>query len=271
MAKALAKTKANGVPATMDYGDDAGAGFEDMNNEDFTVPFLTILQALSPAVQDEVDGAKSGAWFNTVTEEIFGGKDGVRFVPCHRTHRWNEWRPREQGGGLVGTHYPEDEMIQHAKSTQAFGEYQSPEGNDLVDTFDVWGLLLLDDGTYDHVILSFAKTKIKLYKRWATQMVNMKTKQGDGRFIQPPMFAHVWRLTTVQEESASGKFWNIRIKLDGDSAEECRLAPDSELYLAAKSFRDMAVSGAARAAVDKAEDTSGGGEAKEVLDDEIPF
>ena len=237
-----------------------------MNNEDFTVPFLTILQALSPAIADEVKGAKQGMWFNTVTEEMFDGKEGVPFIPCHRTHRWNEWRPRDEGGGLIGSHLPEDEIIQNVKTTQPFGEYTSPAGNDLVDTFDVWGLLLLKDGAYDHVILSFAKTKIKAYRRWATQMINMKIKQPDGRMIRPPMFAHIWRLTTFQDESPSGKFYNIRIKLDGETASECRLTPDDERYLAAKSFRDMAVKGSARAAVDRADPVEGD---KEEI--EIPF
>ncbi len=263
------------LPATYDYGEDAGAGFEDMDKDDFTVPFLSVLQSLSPRCEED-ENARPGMLYNTVTEELFDAKEGVEFIPCHRTHRWNEWIPRDQGGGLVGSHAAEDAMIVHAKDTQQFGEYTSPAGNDLIDTYDVWGMMIRVDGTYDPVILSFTSTKIKIYKRWATQMYNLKIKQDDGRMIRPPMFAHIYRLTTTPEESPAGKYHNIRVAMSGANAAESRLSQDDERYQAAKAFRDMAVSGAAKPADDKPVPYREGGGGGDIPDDknpdtEIPF
>jgi hypothetical protein len=46
----VAEDPTKNVPAVLDFGDDAELGYENQNNEDVSIPFLNILQGLSPQV-----------------------------------------------------------------------------------------------------------------------------------------------------------------------------------------------------------------------------
>lgn len=275
------KTEAkSGVPArTADdeqalalsaYGEDSGAGFEDMGQDDFIIPFLNILQKGSPQVDDEksqyLPGAKAGMVINSVTEELYPSADGIRFIPVHRDHKFIEWVPRLQGGGFLGTHDPEDPMVIEARKGGAFGKLETPEGNDLVETFYVFGLALDADGGYSPALMAFSSTQIKAYKRWMTQMRSIQLRDPEtGRRVTPPMFSHVFRLRTRQQENQKGSWhgWSIGFDQPGDPeqgigpAEASRLLPTDELYQAAKEIRNLVTSGTARVAYDTATQDSG--------------
>jgi len=245
------KTEDDRLPAVYDYGEDADAGFEDTTREDYAVPFLGILQKMSPQVDPDsgsyVDGAKAGMLVNTVTQEMYPGETGVRFVPCHRQHCYVEWVPRDAGGGFVGQHEPESEVVAEARKVAAsFNELVTPAGNDLMETFYVFGLLVHENGDYEHMAIAFGSTQIKKYKQWMTRARSLKVLGAGGHRVVPPLFAHAYRLTTQAEENKKGKFHGWRIGFAGDNAEACRLAPDAELYQAAKAFRDLAKSGSVR-------------------------
>lgn len=241
MARSVVKKK-DQVPAEYDYSADAGAGFEDTERDELSIPFLKVLQKMSPELE-EVPKAKAGMMFNSVTEELFDGEVGVAFVPCHRTHRVNEWIPRDSGGGLVDMHDPDADVVKKARAECKFNELRTPDGNDLIDTYDVWGLVLKEDGTYDHVILSFTSTKIKIYRKWYTRMKSIRARRADGSAYTPPMWANVWRIRTVQEENQQGRYYNVRAEPEGP------LSNASEVYEAAKAFASLAKSGVARADV----------------------
>ena len=253
--------KANQAVAAYDYGEDAGAGVDDLGREDLAIPFVYLLQTNSPELE-EIDGAKAGMLLNTATKRLY---EEAMFVPCHRQHVYTEWVPRDQGGGWVGMFEPDDDVVKRAKAdAEEFGKYRTREGNDLVETFYVYGLLLDDEDGPQAVVLPFSSTKIKKYKTWMTVISNIKVEQPDGRRITPPMFAHVFRIQTVQDENPKGKFKNYAISLRDGSAMQSRLAPDDPIYLEARAFRELAVQGRARP--DQEGAPKGDGE-----EDEIPF
>jgi hypothetical protein len=85
--------------ATMDvnlFEQDAGLGNENVGQEDLALPFLKILSGLSDEL-DNVDGAVPGMVYNTVSGELFSGKDGIKVVPCHYNRRFLQWAPRGSG------------------------------------------------------------------------------------------------------------------------------------------------------------------------------
>jgi len=51
-------------------------GFENMNQDDFALPFLRLLTNTSPEV-GEVEGAMPGMIYNTVTGQLYDGKKGI--------------------------------------------------------------------------------------------------------------------------------------------------------------------------------------------------
>ena len=98
---AVAKTKNSGkgnVPAVVTtdvFSQDAGIGVQDLTTEDLAIPFLKVLQKMSPEL-DDLD-VRAGDIFNTVTKDGVSGKEGVRVIPCAYRLEYIEWEPRGTG------------------------------------------------------------------------------------------------------------------------------------------------------------------------------
>ncbi len=273
-SKELATTTPAGVPATSyDYGDDSGAGFEGTKAGDLSVPFLAILQSNSPQVvdKDPVD-CESGMLFNTVTKQIWPGEgataEGVTFLPVHKEEVYVEWIPRIDGGGMVGMEDPNGAVVKKAiedNDGNAYGKLHCPASqddakpgamNDLVQTFYVYGLFLDQDGvsTTGFGVVSFTSTKIKPYRDWITAMYTLKGK--------PPMFANRAVLRTVKQRNDSGTFFNFRIDPYATTWTKSLISPvdNAALLDEARDFREMVVSGMAKADFASQHAASGAGD-----------
>lgn len=209
--KSLEKTEAPAEQKAMvatdyDYGDLAGQGFDNQTSEDISIPFLGVLQPMSPEVERgnaaQIENAAPGMLFNTVTNELL--PEAIAFQPVDTRHCFVEWVPRKQGGGLVGIHELDSEVVRKAKEeSETFGAYQTPKGNDLVETFYVLGHRLLEDGSAEPMMIAFTSTKIKVYKQIMTRL---RTFRG-----RPPLFAHRLSISTSIEKNAKGTFYNFKI------------------------------------------------------------
>lgn len=231
------------------YADYAGAGFENQTSDDYSIPFLQILQALSPQLQEN-DSLRQGMILNTVTGEVWDGKKGIAFVPATTQHVYVEWKPRDAGGGFVGIHEVNSDLVNHAKAASAeYGKYSTPDGNELIETFYVYGIALDDDGNASEAVLAFSSTKIKKYKGWMTKAKTIQIPLPDGRRIPAPLFAHRYRLKTVSDKNNKGQFFNWdAIAFDGENAQQARLLPDDPLFQSAVNIKSMIEQGKARAA-----------------------
>lgn len=235
------------APSYAGYENMAGAGFENQTSDDYTIPFLHILQALSPQLEEN-DELKQGTIINTVTGEVFPGKEGIVFVPATTQHVYVEWKPRDAGGGFVGTHEVGSELVLNCLENQEFGEYITPEGNELMETFYVYGIAIDPEENAMQAVLAFNSSKIKKYKGWMTKAKTIQIKLSDGRRIPAPLFAHRYRLKTVNEKNSKGSFYNWDVSFDGANATESRLPPDSQIVESAVAIRDLLDSGKVRAA-----------------------
>lgn len=230
------------------YEQYAGSGFENQTSDDYAIPFLQILQALSPQLQDPESPFKQGMILNTVTGEVFPGQAGFAYIPSTTQHLYVEWTPREKGGGFVGIHEPGSELVRHCVANQPFGDYKTPEGNELIETFYVYGIAVDNDGNSSEAVLAFSSSKIKKYKAWMTKAKTIQIPLPDGRRIPAPLFAHRYRLKTIAEKNPKGAFFNWEIAFDGANATEARLLPDNELFQSAVAIKKMIDEGRARAA-----------------------
>ena len=216
--KALVTQGTQAVGAVMDYGDDAvvvgegpAKGYEHQSAQDGAMPFMVILQPMTPAVSEgTVDGAKAGMVMNTVTKQLFGNPEGVLFVPATTRHQYTEFVPRERGGGFRGQHEIDSPIVKAAVAkSKEFGEYYTPDGNELIETFYVFGAICSEQGEALYpAVIAFTSSKIKVYKNWIStiRQHTLPHPQDPTKKIIPPLYAHLTRLTTEMKKNDKGVF-----------------------------------------------------------------
>lgn len=221
---AVAQTKKHEV-AVPSYGEFEGTGYEGTSQDDYAIPYLNVLQGLSPEVGAEgedskVEGAAAGMMINSVTKQLIQRDPGLVFVPVTTEHAYVEWRPRESGGGIVGRHLRDSEVVRAAKTEYDFGAYKTEGGNDLIETFYMFGYELDDVDAAEPggaLVISFWSTKIKVYKGI---MQTLRTFKG-----KPPLFANRLRITTVAQKNAQGNFFNFKINPVNGGVGESLIPP----------------------------------------------
>lgn len=222
--------------ATIDYGDDAGTSFATLGNDSLAIPFINVLQPLSPEI-DAVEGAKAGKFYNSVTQMMADPAQGITVIPCEAEHSFVEWIPREKGGGIAGRHKPDSEFVKAAKAAAGqVGTIKLPNGNDLIETFYMFVVKVNDDGSAEPAVIPFKSTGIKTFRNWRTKISLLQIALPDGRRINPPSFAHRFVLTSHKEKNAKGEWWMMDVKFDGEDAVSARLAPSDGLYQQARDF-----------------------------------
>jgi len=271
---AVVEDEAN-LPAVVDYGGYEGAGFEDMGRDDFATPFLSVLQPTSKILVEN-DEMRPGMLLNTVTQipypaEKAKNHPGIVFIPCWRQHIFVEWKKRDEGGnggGFVAQHEPGSAIVEAAKAKYDFGALEH-NGNDLIETFYVYGIHVMPDGTWEHLIIPFTSTKIKPYKYWMTRLNTIQVPGPSGKAVKPPMFAHRFRMNTILEKRDAGLSYNFVIGFDGDNAQACRIEPGSELFNEAAGFYQLCKDGIAKPNYDAPAAQEAGGTT--IDGDAIPF
>jgi len=238
------KAEKEQLPAAIDYGADAGAGFEGTNKDDFSIPFLSILQSGSPQCKKSdgayIKGAEEGMLFNSVTDEILDGDVGVVVIPCAYQRRMLEWVPKDSGGGFRGEYLPEEAPQVVGRDEK--GKDLLANGNNLSDTRSHFVLLEGEEGL-SPVLLSMASTQLKKSKRW---MSLMQAFRHAGQAM--PMFARRYRITTIPESNEHGSWFGWKIVPEG-------LVTDASHYQQAKDFREAVTAGAVK--VERNDDEAG--------------
>lgn len=246
---AIAEKPKNTSMAVVDYGEDSGAGFEGVSQTDLVIPFLEVLQAQSKKLE-LAEGSKAGDIINTVTNEIYKGTDGVAFIPVHAQHLFVEWKPRNEGGGFVGKHEVDSDVVKKAvAASEKFGEYSTEAGNDLVETYYLFVMVIKPDATVEYAVIAFTSMKVKLYKNFITKAKMIQIGLPDGRRVNPPLFAHIYRAKTIKETKDGNTYFNFQpIAFNGADAAAVRLSPEDSLYQEAKAFGQMVRQGAVKTA-----------------------
>jgi hypothetical protein len=271
-SKNTAVTKSEGtstLPVAFEgYGDYEGKGFQNQTQEDIAIPFVNVLQAMSPEVQpDGVEGAKAGQLINSVSQELY---DEIGFVPSITQHVFVEWVPRDAGGGIVATHTIDSDIVKAAKArSTSFGKYTTEDGNDLVETYYLFGVLCTPEGdSLGMALMAFTSTKIKAYRHIMGRLNSFQIRLEDGRRINPPLFAHALKISTRSQKNAKGTFYvpSIEPAVDNDVTASL-LSPEDPRFLMAAECEKLVDAGRAKA------DDSGqaGAEASADPEEEMPF
>ncbi len=197
----------------------AMSGMEGMQVEDIAIPFISILQTLSPMLKKSNANynpdAEEGFIFNSVTGEVY--PDGITVIPCAYKRNYVEWKPRSAGGGYVAEHDRNSPLLKQCTQHAERNVLITPNGNELVDTANYYVLLVKGEGDsleVEKAIIAMVSTNLTLARKWNSIMQAKKLRIA-GEFRTPPMFAYSYHLSTVQDSNDQGEWSKFKL---GESA-----------------------------------------------------
>ena len=203
---------------------DSLQGFEDLTTDTMAIPFVRLLQTLSPQVDEDssdyIEGAKPGMFFNTVTNELYGKE--IEVVVIKFEHIYIEWKPER--GGLVGYHSPEH--AEEIAADKTFGNWKTASGNQLQENF-VYYVLIAGHEQEGVMILSMSSSALKEARKWNRRMRNHVMPNGKKAL---PYYL-VWKLTSEKRSNDKGSWYGFDIDLSGYVTKE--------LYLSAKEEQNL--------------------------------
>jgi len=237
-----------------------GQGFEDTDKDAYAIPFLRVLQSNSPQCNEDEDsyikGAKPGMMFNTITGDLYGKE--VEIIPVHYTRDFVEWRPNR--GGFVQSHGSDPAILERVEKIDDKNNQILDNGNVIQDTRNHY-ILIADKLVDGPVIFSLNSTGVRHSRKWMTLLSNLVLPNSTKK---APMFAGVWRVSTVQNENDDGKWYQVGNK-SMTAIEYVRWVNSRELD-AARGARKLITSGTTRADYDSLRDSD-----NKPKEEDIPF
>lgn len=245
---------------------------ESLGKDDMSIPFLQILQSLSPQCTrgeaEYIKGAEASDLLDTVTGEIFKTRDvndesvdGVRILPVHYRRSFVEWVPRHKGGGFV-KEWPVEEGLSISTARNESnadiildGSLLGTPGNQLADTHTHFVFRLKDDGGYDPMLMTMSSTQIKPSKD-LNNLVS-KLRLPDGR--RAPRFFGIFGVSTRRRSNDQGSWYVWSFNKVGDILADGRM----ELFREAKQFLEGISAGEHKVDFEKADGAAAATNAEE--------
>lgn len=232
MAKAVATTTEK-LPSKFEdrYKEDAGAGVSE-RMEDRLVPWLVVLQKLSPQVEKRDDayiaGAEPGQFW--LRNHPYPLKDKISFQPSCFNIGWAEWKPDR--GGFVARHTTRPKDARNDGSDGS-PNWRMPNGNIVEEVRYFYGHLIDDqDSRAYQFVIPFRGAGHQVAKDWNNRWNFERTLAG----VLKPAWAFIYTLTTKITSNTKGEWFAITI------AKEREIDSEEE-YNRGKQLRDAVVSG----------------------------
>jgi hypothetical protein len=207
-------------------GEDQGAGMDNITAEFMQIPFLRILQALSPQCtkgKPEFDSdARPGMIVNTMTGRMYKAakdEDGEGILVCasHFGAKYIEWKNRDAGGGIAKV-WGEDTSFEKSpeyKFNDKTRRFESLDGSSSIqlhlETF-VTTLGTPDAPEMGSAVISMSGTQLKRAKGWNSARMSRRIARSNGSMITPPSWYGVFRLRAQLESNDQGTWygWDIQ-------------------------------------------------------------
>lgn len=248
--------------------EDFGGGFEGTDSSSYAIPFLQLLQKMSPLVDEDhakyIPGAKAGMFYNTVTQKLYDGKAGFHIIQCAYKRSFIQWGGRDgDAPGFKGEFAPEQiaELQAKGEIVTLEGKLFKPDADGVInekkndryeDTRSHYVIVIdAETGEYGQAILSLSASLTKASKMLMTTLQQKKVDTPRGKQT-PPTFANMVKLSTVAMSNDKGSWSGVRFDLDG-------LVTDPLIYADAKAFYKAIVAGEIKADYSKAEADAGAG------------
>ena len=219
----LAKVNGAMLPSFMDVKDSA-KGFEDMDSSTKAIPFIKVLNSMSPELDKDSEGYMAGAEQGDIVNTVshFNYKKKIQVVCVKFEHIFTEWRPNR--GGFAGYHTPlEADKIAVDKT---FGAWKTKEGNDLVDTYMYYFVIV---GHENDGVVVFAADSSDLKE--GKKLNAMLSTRFDGNGQRAQIYHQINTMATIKASNDQGKWYKPVYEFVGYIQEE-------SLYLAVKALRE---------------------------------
>jgi hypothetical protein len=188
---------------------DAGMGLENITSSDLQIPFLRIIQALSPQLKKSdplyIESASQGDIINTVTNKVWAANEGVVVLPVHFIMKFLEFVPRSSGGGFVQELRKEDDAVVKSVRDRETGMEILPSGNELVRTAHHYVKIVHEDGELESAVVDMKKTQLKTSRKWLT-VIGMQ---------KGPSFFSTYTLSSVEGGNDKGSWYSWLVKQGG--------------------------------------------------------
>ena len=217
------KTEGGSIAVISDDLLEFGTGLEHVTSDDTTIPYLRIIQALSPELNKNdgkyIQGAEQGNLLNTGLGDVYDGDVGALVVPCYYEKRYVEWIPREKGGGKVEDHKSRDILTKCTKNDR--GQFVLENGNEVIETAYYYVMLCTEDESqWSTAVISMQSSQLAKSRKWIMQLQARKVHDKEGNLQDAPMFAYKYRVKTVAEQNDRGSWYGFSIGLEGPTTNE---------------------------------------------------
>tara|TARA_R100000908_G_scaffold64116_1_gene46957 strand:+ start:373 stop:1158 length:786 start_codon:yes stop_codon:yes gene_type:complete len=208
---------------------DASSGLENISQDDLATPRLKVLMQLSPELE-ELENAKAGMIFNTVTNELYDGSKGIRVLPCAYQRQYVEWADRGQGSGAPLNVFDASSDVLTKTTRDDSNKDRLSNGNYVETCGNHYVLLITDEGDATPALITMKATQLKKSRKWNSMLLNLKLKGKNGLFT-PPSYSHYYRLKTVKEGNDKGNWYGWEITREDQ-------LQDTNYYSMAKTFAE---------------------------------
>mgnify|MGYP003646072334 FL=1 len=234
-----------------------GTGLEDTEAGDYAIPFIRVLQSGSPQLKKShakyIEGASQGMMFNTVTNQLYDGDEGILIVPCAYTKKHIEWVPRDSGGGMVNADHTAEILKSCTQNEKK--KYVLENGNEVQETAQYFALIVDNPDEPEEALLSFTSSQLNFSRRFNSMLRTARVKNSAGELVLAPMFSNVYRLKTVEQSNDLGSWYGFTCDKESPTP--------LEIARLALSFMKAARSGEVQVKQDALSD--------EESDEDIPF
>lgn len=251
----------NEIVIDQEFEDFFGSSSSDFGQADLSIPFIRIIQSLSPYVtrgDSKYDKLASvGQIVETVTPRFFDGERGIFVIPVLYKRSYTEWAPNR--GGLVKDHGDDAAILSLCNAvTDKDGRKRmiTPDGNELAEAAQYFVLYCTDiaGGFWEQAILSMSGTQWRKARDWNTNMSRVRITKPDGSIVRNPLpFVQCYHFTTQPEKKDNYNFMGWRIN---PHEFTLNLPNGRNLAKAAQEFRELALTGKVRGSDDAIADDS---------------
>jgi hypothetical protein len=184
-------------------------GAENVGTDDMIIPRIELIQALSPVRKKSdpayIEGAEEGMLYNNVTRTLYGTE--VTVVPVYYTKQFLVWKDRKAGGG--GSNGFRGAFASKELADRAIAEL-AEEALEVSDTAQHF-VLVRNGDDWQEAVISMAKSKVKVSKRWNSLM----------RLTNTDSFSRAYKLSATTETNARNEsYFNFNVSALGFVSKE---------------------------------------------------